>query len=243
MAQNIYDDPDFFAGYMRLPRQTLGLAGAPEWSVVQDMLPQPAGMRAVDLGCGVGWVARWLREQGAVFVVGIDVSHNMIERARAATADDGIEYRLADLDTLTLPTARFDLAFSSLAFHYVRDYGRLVREISRALVPGGHLVFTIEHPVYMAPAKARWLVEEDGRRAWPVNGYSLEGERRQNWFIEGVIKYHRTLGTTLNALIRAGFEILRVEEFAPTPEQIRALPQLAEELERPMMLLISARKR
>ena len=59
---------------------------------------------------------------------------------------------------------------------------------------------------------------------------------------KGVLKYHRTLGTTLNTLIDAGFELRRVEEFAPTPEQIEQLPELAEELERPMMLLVSARK-
>jgi hypothetical protein len=46
---------------------------------------------------------------------------------------------------------------------------------------------------------------------------------------------------TLNTLIRARFQVRRVEEFAPTREQIRAEPQLAEELDRPMMLLVSAR--
>jgi len=30
MAQNIYDNPDFFAGYSQLPRQVHGLDGAPE---------------------------------------------------------------------------------------------------------------------------------------------------------------------------------------------------------------------
>src|SRR3546814_3835209 len=31
MAQNIYDRPDFFAGYCRLERSRRGLDGAPEW--------------------------------------------------------------------------------------------------------------------------------------------------------------------------------------------------------------------
>jgi hypothetical protein len=57
-----------------------------------------------------------------------------------------------------------------------------------------------------------------------------------------VLKYHRTLGTTLNTLIAAGFELRRVDEFGPTREQIEQLPELAEELERPRMLLVSARK-
>jgi hypothetical protein len=92
----------------------------------------------------------------------------------------------------------------------------------------------------MAAARAQWISDDGGRKTWPVNGYSVEGERRTDWFAKGVLKYHRTLGTTLNSLIDTGFEIRRVEEFAPTREQVEEMPQLAEELERPMMLIVSA---
>jgi hypothetical protein len=57
-----------------------------------------------------------------------------------------------------------------------------------------------------------------------------------------VVKYHRTLGTTINLLIRAGFTLRHVEEFCPTAEQIAAKAALAEELERPMFVLIAARR-
>ncbi len=46
-TQNIYDNPDFLAGYETLDRQVHGLDGAAEW-------PQ-AGLEVVDLGCGFGW--------------------------------------------------------------------------------------------------------------------------------------------------------------------------------------------
>ena len=68
----------------------------------------------------------------------------MLARAREATADGGIRYVKADLEALTLPQEGFDLAYSSLAFHYVSDFASLARCIHRALVPGGRLVFTIE---------------------------------------------------------------------------------------------------
>jgi len=240
MAQNIYDNPDFFTGYSQLPRQVLGLDGAPEWPAIRAMLPDLRGKRVVDLGCGFGWASRWMREQGAASVLGLDLSQNMIARARADTADPAIEYRIADLDTLDLPAAAFDVAYSALTFHYVRDFDRLAQHLHQSLAPGGHLVFTIEHPIFMAAAHPHWLADEDGRKTWPVNGYSIEGERRTDWFAKGVLKYHRTLGTTLNALMRAGFQLQRVEEFAPTLEQIQQMPALAEELERPMMLMVSA---
>jgi SAM-dependent methyltransferase len=240
MAQNIYDDPDFFAGYSQLPRQVHGLDGAPEWPVIRAMLPDVRGKRVVDLGCGFGWMSRWMREQGAAAVLGLDVSQKMIERAKADTVDDAITYRIADLDTLDLPEATFDLACSALAFHYVRDFTRLTRVIHKALVPGGQLVFTIEHPIFMAAAHPHWIGDEEGRKTWPVNGYAMEGERRTDWYVKGVLKFHRTLATTLNTLIDARFQIRGVEEFAPTPEQVRQMPQLAEELERPMFLIVSA---
>ncbi|XIA67929.1 class I SAM-dependent methyltransferase [Bradyrhizobium sp. TZ2] len=241
MAQNIYDNPDFFAGYSQLPRQVQGLDGAPEWPAIRAMLPDVRGKRVVDLGCGFGWTSRWMREHGAASVLGLDLSENMIGRAKSNTNDSGIEYRIADLETLELAKAGFDLAYSALTFHYIRDFDRLVRTIHRALTPGGNLVFTIEHPIFMAAAHPHWITE-DGRKTWPVNCYSIEGERRTDWFAKGVVKYHRTIGTTLNSLLRAGFQLLEVEEFAPSPEQIAKTPSLAEELERPMMLLVSARR-
>lgn len=242
MAQNVYDDPDFFAGYSQLRRQMHGLDGAPEWPVLRDLLPRLAGKRVVDLGCGFGWAARWMREHGAASVLGLDLSQNMITRAETSTTDSAIAYRVADLDTLNLPATAFDLAFSSLAFHYVTDFARLIGVIHQALAPGGHLVFSIEHPVYMAATHPRWIADENGHKTWPVNRYSIEGERRTEWFVKDVLKHHRTLGTTLNTLIDAGFQIRRVVEFAPTAEQIAQEPELAEELERPMMLLVSSQK-
>lgn len=242
MAQNIYDNPDFFAGYSQLPRQVKGLRGAPEWPAIRAMLPPLAGKRVVDLGCGFGWASRWMRDEGAASVLGVDLSRNMIARAKADTADPAIDYRIADLETLELPEGAFDLAYSALAFHYVKDFRRLMGMIHKALAANGDLVFTIEHPVFMAAARPHWIVDDEGRRSWPVNGYSIEGERRTDWFAKGVLKYHRTLATTLNALIEAGFRLRRVEEFAPTREQVAEMPELAKELERPMMLLVSASK-
>lgn len=242
MAQNIYDNPDFFAGYSQLPRQSRGLDGAPEWPSIRAILPTVSGKRVIDLGCGFGWVSRWMRKQGANSVLGMDLSENMISRAKADTNDPGIEYRVEDLEIMELPPASFDLAYSALTFHYVRDFSRLVRMVYQTLVPGGHIVFTIEHPIFMAAVHPHWIADEDGRKTWPVNCYSIEGERQTDWFAKGVIKYHRTIGTTLNTLIRAGFRILAVEEFAPSAEQITQTPELEEELERPMMLLVSAQR-
>jgi len=241
-TQNIYDDPEFFAGYSRLARSVEGLAGAPEWPALQALLPDLPGLRVVDLGCGFGWFCRWAREQGAAQVLGLDVSERMLARAKASTADAAITYERVDLERLDLPEARFDLAYSSLVLHYIADAARLLAQVHRALVPGGRLVFSTEHPIYTAPTRPGWSSDAEGRKTWPVDRYLVEGPRRTKWLGKGVVKHHRTIGTTLNLLIRSGFTIRHVEEFCPTAEQIAANPALAEERERPMFLLVAAQR-
>jgi SAM-dependent methyltransferase len=65
MAQNIYDNEEFFEGYSRLPRSVEGLDGAPEWPALRALLPDLRGLDVLDLGCGFGWFCRWARGQGA----------------------------------------------------------------------------------------------------------------------------------------------------------------------------------
>ena len=141
MAQNIYDQDDFFAGYSALLRSREGLAGAPEWPSLRAMLPPMAGRRVVDLGCGFGWFCRFAAEAGAASVLGIDLSEKMLATARAEGG--GVTYERADLETLVLPAAAFDLVYSSLAVHYVADFPRLARMVAAALEPGGRFVFSM----------------------------------------------------------------------------------------------------
>ena len=242
MTQNIYDNDEFFAGYSGLKRSVEGLDGAPEWPALRALLPELRGTRVVDLGCGFGWFCRWAREAGAAEVLGLDVSEKMLARAREATTDNAVRYERADLETLALSQASYDLAYSSLALHYVVNLDPLIRQIHRALVPGGRFVFSTEHPIYTAPTKPGWSKDTDGRRTWPIDDYQGEGARTTDWLGKGVVKQHRMIGTTLNTLLAAGFTLAHVEEWGPTAEQIAAWPELDVERERPMFLLVAARK-
>jgi SAM-dependent methyltransferase len=242
MAQNIYDDPTFFEGYSRLNRSMHGLDGAPEWPALRALLPDMRGSSVADLGCGYGWFCRWAAEQGAASVLGIDVSEKMLARAAQSGAHDAIRYRRADLETLDLPEESFDLVCSSLAFHYVEHLPALLGVVHRALVPGGRLVFSIEHPIYMAPQRPAFEIDRAGNRHWPLDSYQREGKRVTNWLAEGVVKQHRTLGTLVNLLVDSGFTLRRMIEWGPTEEQVAQTPALAEEVERPMMLLVAAQR-
>ena len=239
MTQNIYDTPAFFAGYSALPRSVQGLDAAPEWPTLRAMLPGLRDRRVVDLGCGFGWFCRFAREAGAAQVLGIDVSENMLARARETTSDTAIVYRRADLETLVLPRGAFDVAYSSLTLHYLVNLPALFAAIHQALVPNGRFVFSVEHPMTTAPSKQGWRIEE-GRHIWPVDGYLAEGPRTTDWLAKGVVKQHHTMATYLNLLITAGFSILKIEEWGPTDAQVAAHPEWACERERPPFLLVSA---
>lgn len=243
MTQNIYDNPGFFEQYSALERSVHGLAGAPEWPSLRSMLPDMRDTRVLDLGCGFGWFCRWAREQGAASVLGLDVSQNMLQRAREMTVDDSVTYLRTDLSVIQLPEETYDLVFSSLALHYLESVDELFRRAFRALLPGGSFVFSTEHPIYTAPSCRHWLTQNDGRSAWPVNQYLVEGSRESDWLSASVVKYHRTIATTVNLLIRSGFELTHLNEWGPSEEQLSVHPDWSEHRDRPMFLLVSATKR
>ncbi len=243
MAQNIYDDDQFLAGYSKFPRSREGLDATNEWPAFRALLPAVAGKRVLDLGCGFGQLSRWLGAERAMSVLGIDLSEKMLARAVAETTDPAVTYHRCDLDELELPPGSADLIVSSMALHYVEDFGRLAATMFDALVPGGHLVFSVEHPIYAARAEPEWTVAADGRRAFAIADYLVEGRRATNWIVEGVVKYHRTIGTMLNTLTAAGFGYGALDEWRPSEAQLADRPALRDtELARPMFVLFSMTK-
>ena len=99
-------------------------------------------------------------------------------------------------------------------------------QVHRSLRPGGSLVFSVEHPIYTAPAEPGWSLDAAGHKTWPVTCYLREGPRSTDWLTRGVIKQHRTLATYINMLLRLGFVLYRIEEWAPTDQQIAERPEL-----------------
>src|SRR5215470_17953477 len=118
---------------------------------VAQHAPTAGGCPRARPRCGFGAFARWAQEMGAASVLSIDRSDNMLARARAQTQDPGVTYALADIEHLVLPEAAFDLVYSALTLHYIVDFGAVCVTIRRLLVPGGRLVFSVEHPLFTAP--------------------------------------------------------------------------------------------
>ncbi len=242
MKQNKYDDPDFFEKYSQMNRSVYGLAGAGEWPALRRMLPDLTGKRVLDLGCGFGWHCQYAIEQEAESVTGIDLSENMLRRAKEQT-DPRIVYHRTSIEEADFAGQAFDVILSSLAFHYVEDFGAVAEKLGHWLVPGGYIVFTVEHPVFTASGHQDWDYGGDGSiRHFPVDRYFEEGIRNTVFLGEPVTKYHRTLTTYLGCLLQEGFTITGIVEPTPPEELLRTVKGMEDELRRPMMLMISAAK-
>ena len=245
MAQNIYDDETFHAGYLEYRGSDGSLNVTAEQPALKRLLPHSlAGLRVLDMGCGTGQFAQLACAQGAAEVVAFDVSQKMLAEARARTDASRIDYRRMTIEEFAAePFGAFDLVVSSVALHYVQDYAAVVAAVRCVLAPGGRFVFSVEHPIVTAVAVQRWHEGPQGEILhWPVDNYRDEGERRHRWFIDGVIKYHRTVETYVNTLIDNGLDLLRMEEPEPDAAAIARFPMLARYRRRPPYLILAAQR-
>lgn len=241
--ENPYDDDGLFREYSGMARSINGLSGAGEWPALEKMLPDFCGKRVLDLGCGYGWHCRYAIEHGAIACTGIDISEKMLKEAWRRNASFWTDYRLTPIEEYEFEPDTFDVVISSLAFHYLDDFGNLCKKIHRCLTPGGVFVFSVEHPVYTASGSQQWITGEQGeKRHWPVDRYFDEGRREADFLGRPVTKFHKTLTSWINGPLSAGFAITGLVEPEPDKTLLESVPGMADELRRPMMLIVSAVK-
>ncbi|MEP6953450.1 MAG: class I SAM-dependent methyltransferase [Solirubrobacteraceae bacterium] len=109
--------------------------------VLARVLSPLAGMSVVDFGCGTGRLTEWMAAQGAD-VTGVDVTREMLQRARAAVP----RAHFYEIDGFSLPleAATQDAIVSVYVLqYYVGDddaMAALLSEFQRVLKPGGRVV-------------------------------------------------------------------------------------------------------
>jgi ubiquinone/menaquinone biosynthesis C-methylase UbiE len=121
-----------------------------------------AGAHVLDVGCGTGASALPAAQDVGPdgFVLGVDLSARLLDRARTKATRCGltnVEFRLADMTALGYPDARFDAVVSVFSIFFVPDMEGLVRELWRMVRPGGKLAVTTWGPRIFEPAYSRWL--------------------------------------------------------------------------------------
>lgn len=242
MKENKYDNPAFFDQYSRMTRSVYGLAGAGEWPTLEPMLPDFAGKRVLDLGCGYGWHCIYAAEHGAARVLGVDLSGKMLDVAREKTASPAVTYVQAAIEDVTGAPGSYDVVLSSLALHYIADFDAIARTVFGLLAPGGVFLFSCEHPIFTSQGPQDWYYGPDGEILhFPVDRYFEQGKRDAVFLGAHVTKYHRTLTAYLRGLMRAGFAVTDFAEPEPPASMLDA-PGMRDERRRPMMMIVRAEK-
>jgi demethylmenaquinone methyltransferase/2-methoxy-6-polyprenyl-1,4-benzoquinol methylase len=100
-----------------------------------------AGMRVLDLACGTGDIAFAVAARGAT-VTGLDVTHRMVQLARARGLRAGVTARFVTGDMMALPfrDAEFDVVTTGYGIRNVPEIAPAIDEIRRVLKPGGLLL-------------------------------------------------------------------------------------------------------
>lgn len=106
-----------------------------------------AARRAVDLGCGTGRTGAWLRGHGVGIVDGVDVTPEMLARAR----ERGIYDRLVEGDATAtgLPGGAYDLITTSLVDEHLSQLAPLYAEAFRLAAPGASYALAGIHPHFL----------------------------------------------------------------------------------------------
>lgn len=244
MKQNIYDHPEFFQSYRTLRESEFNYNDLLEQPALRGVLPELKNKKVLDVGCGMGDFAKYCVKEQAREVVGLDISRNMIEAAQQRNSHERIHYVNMALEDFQLRQHEFDVVVSSLALHYIKDYDVAIKKINGCLKKMGVFVFSIEHPIVTARRNMdNWTVDKENNRShFAVDHYQEEGERQQYWYIDGIVKYHRTFSTLINELILNGFQVEQVIEPIPDSKAVKSLPKIINEMRRPSFMIIRAKK-
>ncbi len=179
------------------------------------LLGDVAGRRILELGCGGGQCSIAFARQGAQ-AVGLDLSDEQIAFARRLAAELGVavdfqQGNAADLSRFA--PASFDIIFSAYALQYVAAIEQCLAEAARVLVPGGLLVFSLDHPF----REVFWDEEADEDSLLAVRSYWRRGPMDWQWTGGGpsMRSFHRTVSDWVDLLRSADFQVQRILEPEP----------------------------
>ncbi len=167
----------------------------PEWDALRkifgdDALRARAISRLVgrdqtvaDIGTGTGILAAELRRLG-LRVVAIDNSQRMLEAARAKLDReglDGVELKQGEAGALPIGDGAVDAALAHMVLHYVPSPGEAIREMARAVRPGGTVVV-----VDFVTHEHEWMRQELG-----VTWLGFDAAEVRSWFDDADLDTYR----------------------------------------------------
>ena len=178
-------------------------------------LGEVRGLDVVELGCGTAYFSARLAKRGAR-PVGVDPTPAQLETARRMQRATGITFPLVEApgESVPLPDASFDLAFSEYGASLWADPKKWVPEAARLLRPRGRLVFMTNSLVAILASPDTGDVTERLERP-------MKGMYRFEWPEEVGVEFHLTHGDWIDLLRANGFDIERLIDVYANAESKR----------------------
>jgi SAM-dependent methyltransferase len=193
-------------------------ADEPAWGIfaiaesAAHILPRSlAGTRALELGCGTGYVSAWLARRGAL-PVGLDPTAGQLAIASQFQVEFGLRFPLvrAPAERVPLRDGAFDLVISEYGAAIWADPYRWIPEAARLLRPGGELVFVGNSTLLML-----CVPDQDGVAAGDRLLRDQFGMHRFEWPGDATTEFHLGHGDWIRLLRANGLEVEDLIELRP----------------------------
>ena len=189
--------------------------------VVLALCGDVRGLRVLDVGCGEGRFARKLAASGAK-VVGLDPIPALLARCRELDPVGG--YLLASGEQMPVASDGFDLALAYLTLIDIPDFRAAIREMARALRPGGRLIAANLTGINTSNPEG-WIKGAQGERLhFAVDRYLEERPNQVAWKGIQVVNWHRPLSAYMQTYLGAGLELEQYLEPQPSEHEVLENP-------------------
>jgi SAM-dependent methyltransferase len=190
--------------------RALGLIDGLPWETwAGHRLGRPA-TRSLDLGCGSGLKSQAVFQAGSTREThGIDISEERIAEAERMRIEHRMpgEFRVADVNTASLPPNTYDLIFSGHSFHHFLELEHVMRQVHDALTPDG--LFILEE--FVGPTQFQWTDRQIDVVRTLMNAIP-EDLRTLRW---GAVKPYEGRPTVQDVVAASPFESIRSAEIVP----------------------------
>ncbi|WHY79875.1 class I SAM-dependent methyltransferase [Neobacillus sp. WH10] len=237
---SVYDQEEFFSNYMKRKGRKDSPNNAIESPIIYELIGDFQNKSILDLGCGDASFGKELLNQDAAFYTGIEGSKQMVASASLNLANENGMIHNETMESYSYPTNKFDIVTSRFAIHYVADIHLLFQNVHKALKDNGKFVFSIQHPLTTSSFISKQSGDKRGN--WIVDDYFLEGERKEPWIDQIVVKYHRTIEHYFTVLTKCGFSIVGLREGTPKREHFTNDEEFARRQRIPVVLAFSCTK-
>lgn len=185
------------------------LEGLPWEAWVAHRLGRPAA-RSLDLGCGAGEKSLSVYQSGSTLEThGLDISEDRIAAAERMRQAHGIagEFRVADVNTATLPANTYDLIFSSHSLHHFLALEHVMAQVHEALTDDG--LFILEE--FVGPTQFQWT-DRQIEVVKTLMALLPEDLRMLRW---GAVKPYEGRPAVKDVVAASPFESIRSAEIVP----------------------------